>query len=591
MRKKFFLIAALSCVMWLASSSWVFAQMEWHDPMSGETPYITGRAWNSEIGKQYTRMPERMKDALPKAVWDLSQHSAGLCVRFSTTANRIQIKYTLALGAGYKNMAPLCHSGIDLYATDVNGNTHWIGNHMGWNWPNGVGDTITVTYNGIQHPNFANRGYEYKLYLPPYNRVSSMQIGVEKDTQFMFFPQSEERPIVIYGSSIVHGASPSRPGLMFTNIVERETDYPVVNLGFSGSALMEPALFDAMAEIDARAYILDPMPNSWRLGEEISKRIIAGVKKLREHSDAPILLVESCGPSDGAILTELWKGYRAGDAELRKAYEAMKKERVKNLFYLTNSEIGFTEDAMIEGTHPNDIGNRQMADAYKKKIVEMLPEDTPNKRFLPVRQRRDRVYEWYPRHCEVIELNHTTDPEILLIGNSITHFWGGMPHTQHQNGPKSWQKMFGKRRVVNMGFGWDLIENVYWRIFHGELEGCTPQHICLLIGVNNIGDKEEDIANGVVSLAKLIRERQPQAKLHVMKIFPAKGWEEKIVRVNALIEKNLSLDAQTDIVDMTECLTLKDGSGKVNPELYLEGLHPNEKGYAEIAKVLKKYLK
>ena len=78
-----------------------------------------------------------------------------------------------------------------------------------------------------------------------------------------------------------------------------------------------------------------------------------------------------------------------------------------------------------------------------------------------------------------------------------------------------------------MGFGWDRIENVFWRIFHGELEGCQPKHICMVIGINNIGDKEEDIANGVVALARLIRQRQPEAKLHVIKIYPAKAMKKR----------------------------------------------------------------
>lgn len=563
--------------------------MVWFDPLECDTPYISGRAWNVETGKNYVRMPERFRQVMPKAVWGLSQQSAGLSIRFLSTAQEIQIKYTLQSDARYKNMAPLNHSGVDLYATDANGYTHWIGNHMGWNFGNKAGDTITFTFKHIKIPEFANRGLDFQLFLPPYNTVKSLKIGVPKGTPFQFLHQSAERPIVVYGSSIAQGASPSRPGLMWTNILQRETEYPIINLGFSGSALMEPPLFDAMSEIDARAYILDPMPNSYNLGEDIGKRIIAGVKKLRLKSTAPILLVESCGSPDNIYCPDINAEYRKGDAYLRKAYNQMLSEGIKGLFYLSNKEIGFTEDAMIEGTHPNDIGNMQYAKAYEKKLREMLPEDTPDKRYPPIRQRRDACYEWFPRHNEVIRLNHTTDPEILMIGNSITHFWGGHPYSNNFGG-NTWNKFFGKRRVTNMGFGWDRIENVFWRIFHGELEGCQPKHICLLIGINNIGDKKEDIANGVVALARLIRQRQPQAKLHVIKIYPAKGHEEKVKRTNDLIEKLLPLDTRTDLVDLTSYLTLKDGSGKIDPTLFREGLHPNEKGYTRIAKGLKKVL-
>ena len=567
----------------------VAAQKVWFDPLECDTPYICGRAWTTEIGKNYARMPERFEKVMPKAVWNLSKQSAGLSVKFLSDASEIQVKYVVGFDARYKNMAPLDHSGIDLYATDVNGYSHWIGNHMNWDFGSKAGDTITFTYKNIKARELAARGLEFQLFLPPYNILKSVKIGVPSGAMFRFLHQSAERPIVVYGSSIVQGASPSRPGLMWTNILQRKTEYPIVNLGFSGSALMEPPVFDAISEIDARVFILDPMPNSYAMGDEINKRIIAGVKKIREKSEAPILLVESYGAPDSVFVPDNDKKYRDGDAHLREAYKQMLSEGIKNLYYLTHEEIGFSEDAMIEGAHPNDIGNMQYAIAYEKKLKEILKEDTPDLRYPPLRQRRDGCYEWFPRHNEVIRLNHTNDPEILMIGNSITHFWGGQPYSRNYGG-NTWNKFFGKRRVTNMGFGWDRIENVFWRIFHGELEGCHPKHICLTIGINNIniGDKDEDVANGVVALARLIRQRQPEALLHVIKIYPAKDREEKVQRVNALIEKNLPIDDHTDLIDLTSYLTLKDGSGKIDPTLFREGLHPNEKGYTQIAKGLKK---
>lgn len=580
----------LSVFLFIVLTGSSMAQRTWYDPLECDTPYISGRAWNVEIGKSYARMPERFKEVMPKAVWNLSRNSAGLSVRFITTSPEIQVKYTRAKSYDYKNMAPLCYAGVDLYATDANGNTHWIGNHMKWNFGNNSDDTITITFQDIKIPEFAHRGLEYQLYLPPYSTVTSMRIGVQKDASFQFLHSSAERPIVIYGSSIVHGASPSRPGLMWANILQRELDYPVVNLGFSGSALMEPPLFDAMSEIDARAFILDPMPNSHAMGEEIVKRMTEGVHKLREKSEAPIVLVECCGSPDSVFRPDITRGYRDGDAMLRKAYRQLLNEGVKGLFFVSRDDIGLTEDAMIEGTHPNDIGNRQYADAFLKKMREVLSEDVVMKRYPPVRQRRDQCYEWFRRHNEVIRLNHETDPEILLIGNSITHFWGGQP-TSFCYGDKTFEKFFGKRRVTNMGFGWDRIENVFWRIHHGELEGCHPKHICMVIGINNYGDTEEDISSGVVELAKLIRQRQPEAQLHVIKIYPAKGREEKVARINQLIEQKLPIDDHTDLVDLTDYLTLKDGSGKIDPAYFVEGLHPNAKGYEQIAKGLKKVLK
>ena len=51
-------------------------------------------------------------------------------------------------------------------------------------------------------------------------------------------------------------------------------------------------------------------------------------------------------------------------------------------------------------------------------------------------------------------------------------------------------------------------------------------------------------------------------------------------------------DDKTELVDLTDCLTLKDGSGKIDPTCFMkDGLHPNEKGYTLLGKQLKKHLK
>ncbi len=171
----------------------------------------------------------------------------------------------------------------------------------------------------------------------------------------------------------MNGASPSRPGLMFTNIVARESGCPVVNFGFSGSAFMEPAVFDFLSEIDACAFILDPMPNSYRLGEdEIVKRACEGVRKIRKASNAPILMVEACVSMDTLFCRTRAQEYFDANRKCRAAYDQLCKEGVAGLYYLSADDLEFTEESMIEGTHPNDIGNRQYADAYLNKIGEMF---------------------------------------------------------------------------------------------------------------------------------------------------------------------------------------------------------------------------
>lgn len=366
-RKSAFLLFSLLCMG-------AGAQKEWHDPMEGEVPYVNGRGWDKELGgeRNYHRIPVRFKDVLTPSVWGLSHFSAGLSISFTTDATDFEVRYTLKNKYhSYLNMAVLCHSGVDVYGTDAQGNMHWIGNHMNWSYPSGVGDTIVVRFPNISVPAGSEGKMRYDVYLPPYNEPAIVQIGVPQGSKFQFL-REEEKPIVIYGSSIVNGASPSRPGLMWTTILKRQLGIPVYNFGFSGSALQEPAIYDMLREIDAKVYVLDPIPNSAGMGDEITRRAVVGVHKLREKSDAPILMVENYESPDSVLRRSYFEGYKAGNVKYHEAYVQLKKEGVKNLYYLYGPEIGFTEDAMIESAHPNDIGNMQYAQALDKKLRKIL---------------------------------------------------------------------------------------------------------------------------------------------------------------------------------------------------------------------------
>ena len=345
------------------------AQTKWMNPTDANEPYICGRAWNKEMGKSYNRLPQRFKTTVPGRVWGNSTMTAGLTVRFVTTSPNISVKYVCTSRSyGTFNLSGMVHSGVDLYGKAADGKMHWIGNHMRWSMK---GDTITISFPKLSVP--ANRRTEYTLYLPNYNGVKWLTVGVDSKSFFQFVRQSKERPVVIYGSSIIHGASPSRPGMSIPNIVGREMGFPLINLGFSGSAYMEPAVFDMLGEIDARLFVLDPIPNSNNLPvAEITKRALAGVRKLRSVSKAPILLVENHPQPDSIFRADIANHYRRASQALHKAYKQLQAEGVKGLYYMYGSEIKLKEDDMIEGTHPNDTGCRAYAEAYKRKIRTIL---------------------------------------------------------------------------------------------------------------------------------------------------------------------------------------------------------------------------
>ena len=138
--------------------------------------------------------------------------------------------------------------------------------------------------------------------------------------------------------------------------------------------------------------------------------------------------------------------------------------------------------------HPDTIGQRRMAEAIEPTLAKLM-NDAPlaplasmtdiNTALIPVERLEPDSYDWYARHHAELEAQRTVKPRVVLIGDSITHFWGGVPNaSNHVNGPAAWQRVFGDLPTLNMGFGWDRTQNVLWRLRQGEFEGLAPNGSC-----------------------------------------------------------------------------------------------------------------
>lgn len=570
------------------------AQTVWHDPMQEPKCLLNGRGWNHETGNSnYCRLPDRMQKEVPSSVWYLSRHTPGVSLRFQSNAKKMWVRYiNYYQGKNYPNVVTLCHSGIDLYATDVNGHTTWVPNMMRYNMSVNKSDTVEFYFDTHELPDFRGQGMTYELYLPVYNGVKWLAVGTDTSASFRFVEGSQERPIVVYGTSIAHGASASRPGLIWSTRLKRRYECPVVNLGFSGSGKMEHVMFDALAEIDARAYIIDCVPNCAALTcQEFEERLRYGIDRLRKAGKAPIIFAENqfIDHPSALVHSSGYRGQMEKDSVQQRVVKELQAKGVEGLYYVTRADLGFDADDFIEGDHLNDIGMLKYERAYARVLDQAMVGADTMRHYTPCTQRRDG-YDWIERHNSIIRRNHETDPEVLMIGNSITHFWGGEPASTVLNGGKTWDKLFKGHRATNMGMGWDRVENTFWRLAHGELEGCSPKDICLMIGTNN-GEPHAQIVSGILDIAALIRRHQPQARLHIIGIYPKGGQEEKMRDLNKLLQQSIKADGMTFYHDVSSALTLPDGSGKVDPSCFLpDRLHPNERGYARLAKLYHKIL-
>ena len=245
---------------------------------------------------------------------------------------------------------------------------------------------------------------------------------------------------------------------------------------------------------------------------------------------------------------------------------------------------------MVDGTHPNDIGMMRYADAYEKKIRTIINEPVGNiSTTIPVTQHRDAaIYDWETRHNEILARNKLHPPNLVLIGNSITHYWAGEPTAPLARGVESWKKFFATQDAVNLGFGWDRIENVLWRVYHGELDSISPRQIVLMIGTNNLQfNNDKEIIEGLQFLIKAIKTKQPSANILLMGILPRRDMEERIAKLNTKLA-TIKFDSKVQYAD-AEKLFLKNDQ-KIDESLFSDGLHPNEQGYTKLGEFISNHI-
>ncbi len=558
------------------------------NPASDTLQVLEGQAWSREVKNYYDRLPARAEHVVRDELWELSQNSAGLSLRFRTNANDIIVKYAVSENLQMPHMPATGVSGVDLYAKNSDGKWLWCAGRYSF------GDTIVYRFRGMLSKDEYGNPFEYTLYLPLYNSVKWLEINVPEESLFTPLPARKENPILVYGTSIAQGGCATRPGLAWTNILSRKLDRPVVNLGFSGNGRLEKELISLITEVDAKLYVLDCLPNltpSNVSTTELKKRIVESVQRLQsKRPGIPILLTDHDGYTDEDINPSSREEYQALNTVLKQEFDSLTAKNTKNIYLLIKNEIGQDIETTVDGTHPNDIGMMRYADAYEKKIRTVINEPVGDiSTTIPVTQHRDAaIYDWTTRHNEILAYNKLKSPKLVLIGNSITHYWAGEPTAPLARGVESWKKFFEPQNAVNLGFGWDRIENVLWRVYHGELDNISPKQIVLMIGTNNLEfNSDEEIIEGLQFLIKAIKTRQPAADILLMGILPRRDMEARVAKLNTALS-TIKFDSKVQYADAGK-LFLKNDQ-KIDESLFSDGLHPNEQGYNKLGEFISKHI-
>jgi len=199
-------------------------------------------------------------------------------------------------------------------------------------------------------------------------------------------------------------------------------------------------------------------------------------------------------------------------------------------------------------------------------------------------------------HQQLVQKAKQGGIDVYFVGDSITRRWG-TSDPQYRPLLENWKTNFFGWNAANFGWGGDRIENILWRLEHGELDGVNPKVIVLLAGINNVGTepadagKVADIANGLRSLLDLCRAKAPNASVILTAIFPRNDNLAVLPTINH-INRNLAAMADGQKVRFLDINDkLADKQGRAFPGmLNADQLHPTVKAYQIWADALKPIL-
>ena len=305
---------------------------------------------------RYQRLPAALEGVSRDAVWRLGTQSAGLYLRFRSNSSSIHARWTSTYGSQLSNMNPTGVRGLDLYIL-VDGT--W--RHAGVGRPS---NEKTTTYCMVKNMTPVER--EYMLYLSLYDGVDALEIGVDEGaslTQPLAPTPSTERPVVMYGTSILQGCSASRPGMAHTNMIARALDREVINLGFSGNALLDLEIARLMASVpDPAVYVLDYAPNAHapmikEHGEEFF-RILRDA-----HPDVPVIFIEDVIFPHTLFDSAIRKEVEDKNFEQKALFERLKKQGEKGIYYIPAAKMTEPDgESTADTIHLTDLGMQRYVD-------------------------------------------------------------------------------------------------------------------------------------------------------------------------------------------------------------------------------------
>ena len=316
--------------------------------------------------KDFTRIDTSAYRFNDSVIEEYACHSTGLAVLFATDSPFIKARWQTSDKNASENMTAIAQKGLDLY---IRQNGEWVfagvGRPMMSKGPEYASHASTIV------KSMAPGRKECLLYLPLYDRLDSLFIGVDDKSYIEPLDNPFRHRIVIKGSSVTHGLAASRPGMSYAARFGRDNGFYCFNLGFSGMSKLQKEYAEYLADIEADAFIFDAFSNP--SAEIIHERFDAFVDIIRAaHPDVPLIFMQTERRESRNFDT--WRE----DFEARKQAAAEKeiRERMKtdkHIYFIPSDDfLGKEHIATSDGSHPTDLGFTYMLESISPKILKIL---------------------------------------------------------------------------------------------------------------------------------------------------------------------------------------------------------------------------
>ncbi len=317
----------------------------------------------------FIRVPADVAEATSEGVKHLANVTAGGRVRFQTTSDYIVVHADIESADMTANSSPDANAGFEIVFKE---NGHY--QFSGMIFPDITG-TKKIVEGRAKYKN--NDMKDVTIFFPLGAVVKNLYIGLREGAELEAGCEyTYKKPVVFYGSSIVHGGG-TRPSSPYSAVLSKRLDTDYRNIGFGGNAKAEPAIIDYIAGLDMSVFVYDYDHNAPTL-EFLEETHYAGYKRFREKQpDTPVIMASL---ANYHTRTFAWDYFTFEDHEKRRAlieanYKRALAEGDKNVYFIDGSTMipkELASDATTDGLHPNDLGYYFMANAFEKVISKLL---------------------------------------------------------------------------------------------------------------------------------------------------------------------------------------------------------------------------